>query len=217
MKHILLYLTILTFSISTFAEPPDLPPGKPSMPVSIENPLPLPVTLDSPLPLPVTVENPTENVEVSGEVEVSNLPIIQDVNVVNDTREQVEITQTVLLSDGQVTGLIFGPNRPLIPLLEVPTGMKLVITDLLATHNIVGEEEVLGANIRRAGADTNCSEGPFALRVQLRVGPGSGTNVSLSTGIEYLPGERVCLATGGTAENPNLGISYALFGYLTPL
>jgi len=207
VKHILLSAIGLTFSVSALADPPASPPGKPLTPISIENPL----------PLPVTVENPTESVEVAGTVEVSNLPAIQDVSVINDTREQVEISATILIGEGNQTGLIFGPSRPLIPLQEVPVGMKLVITDFLTTHNIIGETDVLGANIRRAAADTDCSTGPLALRLQLRVGPGSGTNVSLTTGVEFLPGQRVCLATGGTSENPNLGISYTLFGYLTPL
>ena len=95
--------------------------------------------------------------------------------------------------------------------------MKLVITDLLVHHNIIGESEVLGANILSAAADTNCTDGPFGSRLQLFVGPGGGTNVSMTTGIEFLDGQQVCVGTGGVASNPNLGLLFQLYGYLTPL
>lgn len=179
-------------------------------------------------PTPVEVTNFPDEQNVSGTVSVDNLPAVQAVSVenlpavqavsiVNADREQVEIKHTLTLADGRITALIFGPERQTVPLERVPSGKKLVLTDLLVTHNIVGETDVLGANILRAAADTNCASGPVGLRHQLRVGPGAGTNLSLTTGLEYLEGEQVCLATGGIPVNPVLGLSYSLIGYLVDM
>lgn len=179
------------------------PPGPPVTQVEVTN---------FPDPQDVSVTNFPDPQNVS----VTNLPDVLDVNMVNSDRVRVEVSATLFVGESGV-GLIFVPSsdNPLVPLPRVPVGMKLVLTDFVINHNIVGKEGVFGANIRMAGANTTCEDGPVGLKVQFRVGPGQGVAVGLSTGFEYLSGQAVCLATGGTTSIPNLGLSYKLFGYLT--
>ncbi len=95
---------------------------------------------------------------------------------------------------------------------RVPEDKKLVLTDFLVTHNITGASNVLGANFRFSS--TTCDEGARTI-FQLRVGPGAGTNVNLTTGFEVPPGQEICFATGGSSATPNLGLSFTMLGYLT--
>ena len=141
-------------------------------------------------------------------------PVVLDTNVVNVDRTMVSLTGTILLGvQSSVSIRIHGLTPETDTLLSrVPDDKKLVLTDFLVHHNINGASDVLGANFRFSA--TLCEEGTRTI-FQLRVGPGAGTNLSLTTGFEVPPSQELCFATGGDSATPNLGLSFTVLGYLT--
>src|SRR5262245_17651165 len=101
----------------------------------------------------------------------------------------------------------------------VPAGKKLVLTDFIVSIGVpndpvIGDNDDFLANISRAGVGADCSA--FVRRWQYRVFRRDQIVTSLATGLEYFPGERVCLATGAQGQAPkNVGVTYQIMGYLT--
>src|SRR5262245_8542904 len=81
---------------------------------------------------------------------------------------------------------------------------------------IVDNDDFLGilSNISRAAPGAGCDSAQG--RWQYRVFRSDQVVSSLTTGVEYYAGERVCLATGSQGQAPrNVGVVYQIMGYLT--
>lgn len=197
------------------------PPG--GIDVNIVSPVPVPVTVDGQASITgdVNVTNtPDVNVVNTPDVNVTNLPPVQDVNVLNDSRIQVNV--------GTITGndVLAATIRPVVQVglctvlggcNRVPTGYKLVITDYVLDHAVDTTSGTLTANIRRSLPDLTCSDGlvdVVSLRVpqdpSIVVNPSTVAN--FTTGQEFLEGTQVCVAVGGGMAS----VVFSMYGYLTP-
>jgi hypothetical protein len=159
----------------------------------------------------VTVTNFPGTQTVSGTVSVNNLPPVQDVNIIESGKQQIEILQTLGPSDGPgVPARISNPANPLFPILDgqVPSGKKMVLTDILVNYSVTSSTGIASLNILRARSGSGCS-GPRASRHQVRIADSSTHNTNLSTGIEFYENEYLCMNTGATGPD----ISITIFGY----
>jgi hypothetical protein len=159
----------------------------------------------------VSVDNLPGTQTVSGTVSVNNLPPVQDVNIIESGKQQIEILQTLGPSDGPgVPARISNPANPLFPILDgqVPSGKKMVLTDILVNYSVTSSTGIASLNILRARSGSGCS-GPRASRHQVRIADSSTHNTNLSTGIEFYENEYLCMNTGATGPD----ISITIFGY----
>jgi hypothetical protein len=154
-----------------------------------------------------------DNLPVVQTVSVDNLPAVQDVKLIDSGKQQIEIHETLDSLDGPaVPAKISNPTDPLFPILngQVPSGKKMVLTDILVNYAVRTSNGVAALNIRRATSDTGgCGGGSLGLRHQVRISNSSTHNTNLSTGIEFYENEYLCMSTG--LEGP--AISVTIFGY----
>ena len=161
----------------------------------------------------VTVTNFPGTQTVSGTVSVDNLPVVQDVKLIDSGKQQIEIHETLDSLDGPaVPAKISNPTDPLFPILngQVPSGKKMVLTDILVNYAVRTSNGVAALNIRRATSDTGgCGGGSLGLRHQVRISNSSTHNTNLSTGIEFYENEYLCMNTGATGPD----VTVTIFGY----
>jgi hypothetical protein len=161
----------------------------------------------------VTVTNFPGTQTVSGTVSVDNLPVVQDVKLIDSGKQQIEIGQTLGPFDGAfVPAKISNPTDPLFPILngEVPSGKKMVLTDILVNYAVTSSTGITSLNIQRARSDTGgCDGGSVGLRHQVRIANSSTHNTNLSTGIEFYENEYLCMNTGATGPD----VTVTIFGY----
>lgn len=127
------------------------------------------------------------------------------VNQANTHRTFYDKTVTVQTNDeGTLAGVVIE---------VVPDDQHLVLTDVVMTHNVNTTSTFFRANIRR-GPSTNVTAcetaglvlGPYA-------NPGETVSVNLSTGIEFGPGEQLCVVVGGAGADEGLTITFT--GYFS--
>lgn len=122
------------------------------------------------------------------------------VNQVNTHRTFYDETVTVQTGDeGALAGLVIE---------VVPDDQHLVLTDVVMTHNVNTTSTLFRANIRR-GPSTNVTACEIAgLVLGPYVNPGETVSVNLSTGIEFGPGEQLCVVVGGAGAGEGLTITF---------
>lgn len=161
----------------------------------------------------VSVTNFPDTQTVSGTVSVDNLPVVQDVKLIDSGKQQIEIGQTLGPFDGAfVPAKISNPTDPLFPILngQVPSGKKMVLTDILVNYAVTSSTGITSLNIQRARSDTGgCDGGSVGLRHQVRIANSSTHNTNLSTGIEFYENEYLCMNTGATGPD----VTVTIFGY----
>lgn len=96
--------------------------------------------------------------------------------------------------------------------LTVPSGKKLVITDVVMTHNIITTSGTFRANIRRGPATNGSACKTASLVLGPYVNPKETVSLNLSTGIVFNSGDQLCIAIGGTG-GPTEGVTFAFSGY----
>jgi len=166
------------------------------------------------------------NFPATQNVTVTNLPASQDVtinhevdvNISNSRRIQISIVGESSSDGGPVTGVIQQADGK-GSFAVVPTGRKLVLTDFIVSIGVpndpvIGDNDDFLGNISRAAPGAGCESAQR--RWQYRVFRRDQIVSSLTTGLEYYAGERVCLATGSQGQAPrNVGVTYQIMGYLT--
>jgi len=167
--------------------------------------------------------------EVTGSVAVTNFPAFPanqdvtvnnevDVNVTNSRRIQISIIRELSGDQPAAAGTIVRADGG-GTFSVVPAGKKLVLTDFIISIGVpndpvIGDNDDFLANISRAGVGGDC--GSSVRRWQYRVFRRDQIVAALATGLEYFPGEQVCLATGAQGQAPkNVGVTYQIMGYLT--
>lgn len=128
----------------------------------------------------------------------------RDVNVVNTDRTPWEAVTTVRQGDqGGTAGVLVE---------RVPANEKLVLTDVVMTHNVNTTTSTFRANIRRGPASnaTNCETAGLVLGPY--VSPDETVSINLTTGLVFEADEQICVAIGGAGANE--GITFTFIGYL---
>jgi hypothetical protein len=88
---------------------------------------------------------------------------------------------------------------------------KLVVTDLVATHNVIDTNSTFRLNFSRSS--NNCESVTQLLTPY--VNPLETLSINLSTGLEFLPGESICAGVGGAGAGE--GITFNLSGWTGPV
>lgn len=184
MKRFLLGLIPVTLCFNVFAAPPAEPPGKPNMPVSIKDPL----------PLPVTVENPTQSVEAT----IVNQPL--QVENVNESVEEL-YQQNVSLNwnefDGRTVTRTFPVDDDLGNDVGVPDGkiLELAYVNLRVNDNNVPPIENVTCSLSVGPGNTGRNLNFARLHIPM-------TEVPNSTGL-YITSQPITLYEFGQS-NPTL-------------
>jgi len=128
------------------------------------------------------------------------------VNNVNTHRTWYDETVTVKSGDvGGFAGVLVE---------KVPDNQHLILTDVVMTHNINTTTNTFRANIRRGPASNPVDCDTAGLVLGPYVSPDETVSINLTTGIEFGPGEQICVVIGG-AGTPDEGVTFSFTGYLT--
>jgi len=128
-----------------------------------------------------------------------------NINVINTHKDHWDLTTTVKSDD------LGGPAG--VFLTKAPDNLAIVITDVVMTHNVNTTTGTFRANIRRGPANnpTDCETAGLILGPY--VSPDETVSINLTTGLQLLPGEQLCVAIGGAGAAE--GVTFSFSGYQT--
>jgi hypothetical protein len=125
-----------------------------------------------------------------------------NVNEINFHRNWWDLSLTVKSDDGVVHAF------------TVPQGRHLILTDVIMTHNVSSTTGTFRANIGRGPASNPSPCDTYDTVLPPYVSPAETVSINMTTGIEFLPGEQLCILIGSAGAGE--GVTFAFTGYLAP-